>query len=547
MPVKTMFKALFKAIGMIRVSTDMQAKTNDSFDGQKRDILKWAKENGFEIEKFYYEPGNSAYRGKRPILDLILHEINEGIVSPNAVIVFSYSRFTRNASITGGFKKSLQNKDIPILSVTEPMPEDEDTAFISQTVIDMVNEIQSRMNSKVVQNRLNDTANKGYFTGGTVPYGYSSVPITIPNTSIEKKVLARNTEESVVVKEIFDLAETGVNGKPLGVENTARYLNNKGISYRGKEWNKNKISDILKNTLYYGKRVWGTKRITRAKENPPIIINIPPIISEEQFLSVRKGASERLPFSKDKVAINKFSKGIRSKTLLTGILQCQYCGANLRVSYSNKKLANGDVNKHTYYGCPNHAKKKCVCPYFIKEEIDKVIIDSILLNILNKKVIVEIIGEIKDKISEVTKHDAANLLKLNKKQSSLKLKINKLYDMVAEEILELDETLKGNLNNNKTALQNVNYSIDEIKSRSKLPLRKFGNAQITCFINAIIKVFVRSNEENSKQILLKVIDKILVGKDKIEVIGARFKLAEFVSKTKMGTSNEVPTFVSMWR
>ncbi|MBA6365507.1 hypothetical protein H4J42_17340, partial [Colwellia sp. BRX8-8] len=45
MPVKTMFKALFKAIGMIRVSTDMQAKTNDSFDGQKRDILKWAKEN----------------------------------------------------------------------------------------------------------------------------------------------------------------------------------------------------------------------------------------------------------------------------------------------------------------------------------------------------------------------------------------------------------------------------------------------------------------------------------------------------------------------
>ena len=118
---------------------------------------------------------------------------------------------------------------------------------------------------------------------------------------------------------------------------------------------------------------------------------------------------------------------------------------------------------------------------------------------------------------------------------------------VAEEILVLDDTLKENLNDNKSALKNVNYSIDEIKTRSKLPLKKFGKAQITSFVKATIKVLARSNEVNSKQILLKVIDKILVGKEKIEVIGAKFKLAEFVSKTKMGTSNEVPIFVSMCR
>jgi len=263
-------KTLYRAVGLIRVSTDMQAKTNDSFEGQKRDILKWANDNGFEIIKFYYEPGNSAFRGKRPILDLILHEINEEIVSPNAVIVFSFSRFTRNASITTGFKKSLQKKEIPILSVTEPMPDDEDTAFISQTVIDMVNEIQSRMNSKVVQNRLNDTANKGYFTGGVVPFGYSSVPISIPNTDIKKKILAVNVEESEIVKEIFNLAETGINGKASGVDNIARHLNNKSIRSRGKKWDKNKISLILKSTLYYGKRVWGAKRVVRAKDNPPL-------------------------------------------------------------------------------------------------------------------------------------------------------------------------------------------------------------------------------------------------------------------------------------
>jgi hypothetical protein len=70
---------------------------------------------------------------------------------------------------------------------------------------------------------------------------------------------------------------------------------------------------------------------------------------------------------------------------------------------------------------------------------------------------------------------------------------------------------------------------------------------LTSFVNATINVLALSNKENTKQILLKIIDKIIIGKEKIEVFGGKFKLAEFVSKTKMGTSNEVPTFVSMWR
>jgi site-specific DNA recombinase len=262
-------KKIYRAVGLIRVSTDMQAKTNDSIDGQKKSILKWAKENGVEIEKFYNEPGHSAFRGKRPTLDLIENEINEGIVTPNAVVVYSFSRFTRNASITGTFKANLMNKDIPVLSVTEPMPDDEDSAFISQTVIDMVNELQSRTNSKIVQDRLNDTAEKGYFTGGVVPYGYSSVPVTIPNTNIEKKILVKNPKEAEIAKEIFNLSEVGLNGKPFGVSAIAKHLNQKNISYRDKRWTKNNIDEILNKSLYYGERTIHdcSKRIKGPKSN----------------------------------------------------------------------------------------------------------------------------------------------------------------------------------------------------------------------------------------------------------------------------------------
>jgi len=541
-------KKIRKAIGLIRVSTDMQAKTNDSIDGQKKSILKWAKDNGVEIEKFYNEPGNSAFRGKRPTLDLIENEVNEGIVTPNAVIVYSFSRFTRNASITGAFKANLMKKEIPVLSVTEPMPEDEDTAFISQTVIDMVNELQSRTNSKIVQDRLNDTAEKGYFTGGVVPFGYSSVSVTIANTNIEKKILVVNPKEAEVAKLIFNLAEVGLNGKALGVKYIAKHLNQKSMCYRGSRWTKNNISEILNKSLYYGERVWGKKRLTRSKDNPPIIIKIPPIITKEQFVNVQNGLKTRRLITTNNEPVNSTIKGLRSKTLLVGLLKCQYCGSNLRLMNGKKiKEVDGKPIRYQYYICPNRTMEGCICPNIRRDHLDKVITETILLNVLNKTVIEEVVIEIKDKIADITKNDDKTLLKLHKQQASLKLKINKLYDMVADEVFEMDETLKENLQNKKYILNNLNFSIDEIKTRAKLPLKKFGKPQVEAFVKATINVLSATNQENSKQVLLKIIDKILVNKEKIEVFGSNFRIAEFVSKTKMGTSSEVPTFVSIWR
>jgi site-specific DNA recombinase len=373
-----------------------------------------------------------------------------------------------------------------------------------------------------------------------VPFGYSSVPVTIANTNIEKKILVVNPKEAEVAKLIFNLAEVGLNGKPLGVKAIAKHLNQKNMCYRSKRWTKNNIDEILNKSLYYGERVWGKKRLTRSKDNPPITIKIPPIITKEQFITVQKGLKSRRLTTTKNEPVNSAMKGLRSKTLLVGLLKCQYCGANLR-------LMNGKPIRYQYYRCPNRTEQGCICPNIRRDHLDKVITETILLNVLNKKVIEEVVLEIKEKISDITKNDDNDLLKLHKQQASLKLKINKLYDMGADEVFEMDETLKENLQNKKSILSNVNFSIDEIKTRAKLPLKKFGKPQVEAFVKAAINVLSGTNQENSKQVLLKIIDKILVNKEKIEVFGSNFKIAEFVSKTKMGTSNEVPIFVSMWR
>jgi hypothetical protein len=411
----------------------------------------------------------------------------------------------------------------------------------------MVNELQSRANSKIVQDRLNDTAFKGYFTGGVVPFGYSSISVTIPNSNIEKKQLVINSKESYIVERIFNLAESGVSGKPLGVKSIAKTLNDEGYLYRGKKWNKNKVDKILNDTTYYGKRIWGKARITRAKDNPPITIDVPAIITKNKFDSVQRGLETRRPLTSINTPINTYSKGERSKTLLVGLLKCNQCGSNLRLMYGKKRNPLIQDSRYLFYSCPKRSTTGCTCPNIRRDHLDKIIINEVLLQVLTPENISEIVLDIKDKINSVTKNDQKDLLKLNNQHASIKIKINNLYDKIADEILELDETLNENLQNKKTQLKALEKSIEVIKCRSKIPLKKFGKNHIQMFVEAATLILSNSNTDSCKQLLLKIIDKILVKKNEIIVRGTKFILAEFVSKTKMGTSLEVPTFVSIWR
>lgn len=100
---------------------------------------------------------------------------------------------------------------------------------------------------------------------------------------------------------------------------------------------------------------------------------------------------------------------------------------------------------------------------------------------------------------------------------------------------------------NKSALINLTDKVKAIKLRARLPLKNFGKNQIDCFAEAAKEILLNTNTECCKQLLLKLVSNITVGKNEITVRGANFRLAEFVSKTKMGTPNEVPTFITIWR
>jgi hypothetical protein len=50
-------------------------------------------------------------------------------------------------------------------------------------------------------------------------------------------------------------------------------------------------------------------------------------------------------------------------------MKCGLCGSGISAEEKYKKLKNGNVNKHIYYGCTRSRDLKCKCGYMREEDI----------------------------------------------------------------------------------------------------------------------------------------------------------------------------------
>jgi DNA invertase Pin-like site-specific DNA recombinase len=524
-----------RLVAYIRVSTDKQATENDSLEGQKNKIYEWADSNNSEIVECYIDSGNSAYKGNRVVFNKMISDIEKGNVSTDGIIVYSLSRFSRNELIRMSAEERLRKFGIYVISVTEPLPKDVDLAHLVKGLIGTVNEHQSRQNSKVVQDRLNDTARNGHYPGGTVIHGYKSIVAVTKGTSTKKKLVILS-EEARTIKYIFQLAHRGINGLPMGVKAIAAHLNKSGTMKRGKTWDKGGVDRILNNTAYYGDYQFGKNRTRVGSDQNIIIIKIPKIISEELFQIVQEGLKNR--------RVNNFTyKGESSPMLLTGFLKCSFCKCNMVIQ-------TGKGGKYNYYKCRNQMVKgvnTCKCPIIPQKKLEKIIIRHLLNSIITEERILEIVNELKVLLRNLTKEDRQTLLNKQKRSAELKGKINLLYDMMSIGELELEATLCEHLQNLKNSLSRQDLEITELKKRRLLSIKSFGINQTHKFVGIAKEVLTKNNIEASKAFLKTIITKIIVSPRNVKIEGNNFQLASTVSQTKMGTSNKVPIFVSMWR
>lgn len=107
-----------KAVGYIRVSTDMQADKGTSLDNQVSRIQEYARLKGFILENIFEDAGYSGKNTKRPGFQSMFSRLRKGGV--DAVIVWHSTRFARNLKDNIVHMAELEQRKIKFFSIEEP-------------------------------------------------------------------------------------------------------------------------------------------------------------------------------------------------------------------------------------------------------------------------------------------------------------------------------------------------------------------------------------------------------------------------------------------
>ena len=319
-----------------RVSSSRQEKKGYSLEDQQLMGEKFSKENNLTT-KVWNEGGRSSNHNwdelekKRPVLYQLIDEIDKENVK--YLFVINEDRLFRTSDVRTRLTLKLIRNDIQIYTEKGKYSFENSTDRVMFQIWSIFSEEENIKRRKLsVQGKISGMK-RGHWKGGDINFGYKLVD----------KKLQINKEESVHVKEMFEMYEKGKSTKDI-----QNYLLKNNIKTRRNNsiFPLQSITNILKNTIYIG---YKDMRITDFHYR----FECPSIIREDLFHKVQLRMKDIL---ERKNQINR----TKNQYLLREYLYCKCC----------KNPISGRITKqgHSYYFCSNrnrlwkgykNGKEKC--------------------------------------------------------------------------------------------------------------------------------------------------------------------------------------------
>ena len=527
-----MFAALYA-----RVSTTKQAEKDLSIPDQIRQMKDWCNAHGYNVVAEYIEPGASATDDRRPVFQQMIFE---ACISPapfDAIIVHSLSRFFRDSIEFGLYERKLNKFNINLLSITQQTTDDP-SGDMARKIFTIFDEYQSKENSKHTLRAMKENARQGFFNGSKPPFGYRKFEVPTKGNHGNKKRLEVDPPEAAIVQTIFNLYLNGQSGRFFGIKGLAYYLNEKGITRRGKKWSKSHISDVLQNPIYVGEYYFNkieSKTRQIKPESEWIKVSVDPIIDLETYHQAQNLKTQRSPSIMPPRVVN-------SPTLLTGILKCGYCGASMT-------LATGKSGRYRYYKCTsriNQGKAECKSPNIRMETMDSLILKTVSERIFSPERIQIMLTELTSRLCGNLKLTEDQLKKLTQSLKDLDTKINRLYEAVENGYLPIDSTLQERAQEHKARRDEILIEIARLKQKKEMPLSKLSPEKIMAFCTALKERFLDKATNFGKAYLRLLIDEIHYKGQEIVIRGSYHALTKAISRTKPGPFKGVPGFGIGW-
>ena len=320
----------------MRFSSSSQSE--QSIEGQLRDIISYCLEHKFYIFAIYIDRGLSAKTTEKRTEFLRMIADSEKR-HWQYVLVWKLDRFARNRNDSALYKMRLSRNNVKVLSVTERIS-DSPEGIILESVLEGLAEFYSAELSQKIHRGIRESVAKKQSLGGQLPLGYKSVD----------KKLVPDPATSHIVQLAFELYASG-----WTVADICREFNTRGYrTSKGAQFNANSFKVLLRNKKYIGVYKYNGVEV----EN-----GMPPIISKELFYAVQKRLKEvgDAP-GRGKAKVNY---------LLSGKLFCGDCGNHMTGDTGTGKRGG----QYHYYTC--HGKKKlhiCKMKSLPKDWIEDIVV-----------------------------------------------------------------------------------------------------------------------------------------------------------------------------
>ncbi|MCI2001128.1 MAG: recombinase family protein [Clostridia bacterium] len=306
----------------IRVSTDEQTEYSPA--AQKTEIMEYAHKNDMLVdsEHVFIDEGISGKSAKnRPAFQHMIALARSKSHPFSVILVHKFDRFARNKEDSVIYKALLKKDGVRVISVKEPIPDDDKFAVIYESMLEAMAEYYSLNLAEEVKKTMLQKAKAGEYQ--TAPsFGYMA----------KDGKLVIKEDEAKYVKYIFDQY---VNNNKTILE-IAKSLNAMGVKTKRKNAIENRtVQYILLNPVYIGYLRWTPSGKTRRNyKNPDTLIvksTHAPIVSEDIFLAAR----EKWELNRKKNVPHRrpLTEG---KHWLSGLVKCHSCGRSLIVSRNYK-------------------------------------------------------------------------------------------------------------------------------------------------------------------------------------------------------------------
>jgi len=519
-----------------RVSTNKQAEKDLSIPDQIRQIKEWCEREGHGIATEYIEEGASGTDDKRPVFQRMISETCSGGHVFDCIVVHSLSRFFRDLYEFVFYERKLNKAGVKIISITQQTGNDP-AGEMARKIFSLFDEYQSKENAKHTLRAMVENARKGFFNGSTPLFGFKTEEVPIQGKRGLKKRLGVDPGEAEIVKKVFDVYLNGNKGQALGMYGVARYLNEKGITYRGRPWNSGRVNELLQNPAYIGEYYFN-KKVNKTGERKPrkewILIKVEPIIDEDIFRRVEDRRRARNP-------VNVPPRVVSSPTLLTGLLKCGCCGRGMT-------LATGKGGQYRYYKCTTRIKKGVGCnsENIPVEKLDSLVLKSLAEKVFNPDRVRRMLRGLEERIKASRGSQGEKLKKLSRELEEVQKRTDRLYEAVEKGLLSLDPTLTERAHKLGAQRQAILTEIAGIKREQEIPLKMVAERHVDGFCRALKEKLFDKASSFGKEYLKLLVDRIEVQRRRVIIRGSYSALALAVGTPKLGNLAQLPSFGGGW-